>query len=341
VAIHRDQGTETYAAVVYNPIKVELTRLRAGVSAAAAVAGWGETLWFSTSTTDAGQQATRRALRQGVSVVIAAGGDGTVRAVAEALRGSTVPLAIVPSGTGNLLARNLNLLRTSVEESAAIAFSGTERAIDVGVASATRVDGGTHDHVFLVMAGVGLDARMIAATRATLKRQVGWLAYVDAGVRLIPSSQPFRIRYSVRGRPERHTRASSVLVANCGLLPGNMQFLPDAELDDGVLDIAVLQPKGMLGWLGIWRRVTWDNGVLRRTAVGRRIILLAEPGNERTMMTLRAGDIRISLEDPQEFELDGDGLGSVTSLFLRAEPRSLLVRVPAALPRAPRKSQVR
>ena len=91
--------------MVYNPIKVDLPKLRASVHAAQARAKWGDTLWFSTTEKDAGQQATRRALRQGAAVVIAAGGDGTVRAVAEALRDSEVSLAVVPAGTGNLLAR--------------------------------------------------------------------------------------------------------------------------------------------------------------------------------------------------------------------------------------------
>jgi diacylglycerol kinase (ATP) len=324
--------SEQYAAVVYNPVKVDLAALRTGVEEAAADAGWGETLWFPTSMTDAGQQATRRALRQGVSLVLVAGGDGTVRAVAEALRDSEVGLAIVPSGTGNLLARNMQLPLGSIEASVAAAFTGVDREIDVGVAAVTGEDGETTDYVFLVMAGIGLDAEMIANTRSDLKKQVGWLAYVDAGVRLIPKAEPFRIRYSIAGRPERSAHVSTVLVANCGLLPGNLQFLPDAKIDDGILDIAVLQPKGVLGWLKIWRRVTWENGVLRRSAVGRRIIKLTEPNNERTMTTLRSRDIRIALEHPTEFELDGDDYGKVTSVFMHVDARSLRVRVPAGSP---------
>jgi diacylglycerol kinase (ATP) len=320
---------DRYAAVVYNPTKIELSKLRPSVDFAARTAGWGQTLWFPTSATDAGQHATKRALRQGASVVIAAGGDGTVRAVAEALRDTEVALAIVPRGTGNLLARNMQLPLGDIDESAQIAFAGEDRAIDVGVISVTRLDGTTDDQVFLVMAGVGLDAEMIANTRPDLKKQVGWLAYVDAGVRLIPRAAPFRIRYSLGARPERAAHVNTVLIANCGLLPGNMQFLPEAEIDDGILDIAVLQPKGMVGWLKIWRRVSWENGVLRRSTVGRRIIRFTETDNERQMTTLRSPDIRIALEVPQEYELDGDEMGKVKSVFVRADARSLIVRVPA------------
>lgn len=319
------------AAVVYNPIKVDLKKLQKSVAKAARDAGWAETLWFPTSTTDAGQQATRRAVRQGVTMVIVAGGDGTVRAVAEALRDSEIPLAIVPSGTGNLLARNLQLPLGSLDESAAIAFGGEDRPIDLGVASVTGVNGETDDHVFLVMAGLGLDAEMIAATRPDLKKQVGWLAYIDAGVRVIPKAVPFRIRYSLAGRTDRSAHISTILIANCGVLPGNLHFLPEARVDDGILDIAVLQPKGIFGWLKIWRRVGWENGVLRHSKTGRKLIEATEENNERTMMTLQSADIRITVENPKPFELDGDEFGLVRALFLRADPRALIVRVPAAV----------
>ncbi|PXA70399.1 diacylglycerol/lipid kinase family protein [Cryobacterium arcticum] len=320
------------AAVVYNPIKTDVAKLRASVTSAAEAAGWAESLWYETSIEDPGQRATRRALRHDVDLVLAAGGDGTVRAVAEALRGGEVALGVLPVGTGNLLARNLQLPLSSLDDAIEIAFTGDSRAIDLGVASVTFADDSIEDHVFLVMAGLGLDAQMIAATRPDLKKQVGWLAYVDAGMRAIPKAEPFRIRYNLGTRSEHAATVSTILIANCGLLPGNIQFLPDAIIDDGILDIAVLQPKGVVGWLKIWRRVTWQNGVLRRSAVGRRIIELTEADDERTMTTLVGSDIRIVADKPQEFELDGDEFGLVRSVFLRADRRALLVRVPAGPP---------
>lgn len=324
-----DSTAERRAAVVYNPVKTDVARLSAGVIAAAAAAGWAEPLWFETSVADPGQRVTRRALRHGVDLVLVAGGDGTVRAVAESLRGAEVPLGILPVGTGNLLARNLQLPLNSLDDAIDIAFTGDTRAIDLGVASVTYPDERIDDHVFLVMAGLGLDAQMIATTRPDLKKQVGWLAYVDAGMRALPKAEPFRIRYNLGTRSEHQAQVSTILIANCGLLPGNIQFLPDALIDDGILDIAVLQPKGFLGWLKIWRRVTWQNGVLRRSAVGRRIIEFTEEDNERSMTTLLGTDIRIVPEKPQEFELDGDEFGLVKSVFLRADAGALLVRVAA------------
>jgi len=314
--------------VVFNPTKVDEVKLRQSVAAAEAAAGWRSTLWFSTTEADAGQLATREALGHDVDTVLAAGGDGTVRAVAEALRGSRVSLGIIAAGTGNLLARNLQLPLSSLDESTAIAFGGVDKPIDLGVATVTPERGKTAEYVFLVMAGLGLDAQMIANTRPELKKQVGWLAYVDGVARSLPTAKPFGIRYSLSGHTDRPAHVSAILVANCGLLPGNIQFLPDARLDDGILDIAVLQPKGVLGWLTIWRRVTWENGVLRRSAVGRRMIRQTDSMNERVMTTLRAADIRIVVEHAQEFELDGDEFGRVRSVVLRADPGALIVRVP-------------
>lgn len=321
--------TDRYAVVVYNPTRVDLARLRKSVQAAQAAAGWAPSLWFETSADDSGREAARRAVRRGASLVIAAGGDGTVRAAAEALRGTGVSLAIVPVGTGNLLARNLLLPLGSIDAATAIAFSGIDRPVDVGVAELTTQDGRAVEHAFVVMAGVGLDAVMIAKTRPGLKKQVGWFAYVDAGARVIPRAEPFRIGYSLDGRAERNAHVSTILVANCGTLTGNMLFLPDARLDDGVLDTAIMQVKGILGWVRIWLRVIWENGVLRRSATGREVIRLREKSNERMMKTLRSTDIRIRLDSPQPLELDGDEFGMVRSVFLRADPHALAVRVRA------------
>src|SRR6185437_8952678 len=180
-----EPGSEqaAYAAVVYNPVKVDVAHVKAAVRTAATHAGWREPLWLETTEEEEGQAQTRQALEQGATLVVAAGGDGTVRAVAEALRGSDASLGILPSGTGNLLARNLDLPLTDLDEACTIAFAGEDRPIDIGIASLTRADGDDSEHAFLVMAGLGIDAAMIANTKSTLKRRFGWLAYVESGFR--------------------------------------------------------------------------------------------------------------------------------------------------------------
>ncbi|WP_344753283.1 diacylglycerol/lipid kinase family protein [Leifsonella bigeumensis] len=315
-----------HAAVVYNPIKVDLRKLRRAVEKAETGSGWGRTRWYATSETDAGQSVTREALAKGAAVVLAAGGDGTVRAVAEVLRGKSVPIALLPAGTGNLLARNLDLSLTSLDASVETAFGEAERTIDVGVATITREKDSTEEHVFLVMAGLGLDAKMIAKTNAKLKKAVGWLAYVDAGMRALPELAPVRLRYRLDGLPEKPLTAHTLIVGNCGALPGGILLIPDATPDDGILDIAALKPRGRFGWLRVWNKITWENGVLRRSAAGRMIIDLSTDVKDVTYF--RGRRLGIALESPQEFQLDGDEFGTVTAVDCFADRGALTVKVP-------------
>ncbi|WP_349898934.1 diacylglycerol/lipid kinase family protein [Parafrigoribacterium soli] len=318
-------ASERRAAIVFNPIKVDMRKLEKAIAHAEAESGWGETHWFETSEDDWGQGATRRAIDAGADVVIAAGGDGTVRAVAEGLRDSGVPIALLPSGTGNLLARNLNLPLNSMEDSIEAAFTGADRTIDLGIAEITRPDGTTEENVFLVMAGLGLDAKMIAMTDSKLKKAVGWLAYVDAGVRALPSLKPVRLRYSVDDRPERQLSVHTIIIGNCGTLPGGILLIPDAKPDDGLLDIAALRPQGKFGWLRVWNKVTWENGVLRKSAVGRKIIDLSKDVKDVTYFQARS--LRIAVTEPQEFQLDGDEFGEAQSVRTWVDAGALTVKV--------------
>ena len=315
------------AAVVYNPTKVDLAKLKKVVNNAAKSAGWGQTIWFETSLTDAGQDVTGSALRRGAAVVIAAGGDGTVRAVAEGLRGSTVPLALIPSGTGNLLARNLELPLANLDASVGAAFTGGQRSIDLGIAEITRHDGAREDRAFLVMAGLGLDAKMIKNTNSTLKKAFGWLAYIDGIARSIPELKPVGLQYQLDDGAPRSMSVHSIIVGNCGVLPGGLLLMPDARPDDGILDIAALRPRGPFGWAKVWQKVAWENGVLRKSALGRRIIEITTDVRDVTYLTGRS--LRMTVDTPQEFQLDGDEFGEAKSVHTWVDAGALTVKVPA------------
>jgi diacylglycerol kinase family enzyme len=314
------------AAVVYNPTKVKLKVLKATVKAAEVEAGWKKTLWFETSVEDPGGGVTKRALELGVDVIMAAGGDGTVRAVGEALRGSGVPLALLPSGTGNLLARNLSLSLDNLAHSTQIAFEGRDYLIDVGVVECERADGSRQTNTFLVMAGLGLDAQMVANTNAGLKRRVGWLAYVDAIARSLLDNKRVRVRYQIDGHPQQSATVNTIIVGNCGTLTGNIILLPDAVLDDGVFDIVAFRPKGFFGWLQIWGKIVWENGILRRSSVGRRIISMSR--EVRALRYLRGSNVTVRLDRPEEFELDGDAFGEAIALRATIDPLALIVKMP-------------
>lgn len=314
------------AAVVYNPVKVDIDDLRAAVAKVEREAGWQSSLWFETTEEDPGGGQTSEALAQGADVVMAAGGDGTVRAVAESLRGSGVPIGLLPSGTGNLLARNLNLTLSDIPDSILTALTGKDRPIDLGVVESQHPDGSKTKRVFLVMAGLGLDAQMIVNTDDALKKRVGWLAYVDAIRKSLRDSNRLRIRYQLDDGPQRVLSAHTVLIGNCGSLPANILLLPEAAVDDGLFDIIALRPEGFFGWVQVWVKIVWENGVLRRTQVGRK--LMGENKAVRTLRYLKGSELIMRLDRPQEFELDGDAFGEVIAVKATVDPGALIVRTP-------------
>lgn len=149
---------------MFNPTKVDLDELRTLVSAAEEAHGWQPSLWLETTEEDPGAGQARQAVDQGVSMVVACGGDGTVRCVAEGLHGRDAALGLVPVGTGNLLARNLHL-PLETDEAVDTVFGGTEESIDIATVRMVRPDRSTQNADFVVMAGVGIDAQMIVNTR--------------------------------------------------------------------------------------------------------------------------------------------------------------------------------
>jgi len=327
------------AALIYNPSKVHGAELRALVEGHSVEAGWGEALLLETSVEDPGQGLTRQALAEGATVVLVAGGDGTVRAVAEAMDGSGVPLAIVPSGTGNLLARNLVLPLGDPAEMVRAAFEGDTVAVDIGIARLKRESGVTEEHAFVVMAGMGLDAAMIANTKAELKKTVGWVAYVDGAARSLVGAEPFRIVYQTDAEPladgtrtqsRLHSaRVQSILVANCGALPGGIALIPDASIVDGTLDVAIIQPSGPFGWFGVWRKVWWDNSVLRRFRAGRRIV---ERRKDSSVLYVQTTGIETATPEAQPIELDGDEFGEAIAMDCLVHAGGLLLAVPKGHP---------
>lgn len=312
------------AAVIYNPIKVDLDAIASVVAQEEEANKWDETVWLPTSEDDPGQGRAKEALESGASVVIVAGGDGTVRAVAEGLQGGSIPMALLPSGTGNLLARNLDLSLDDIELAVHTAFTGVDRKIDLGLIEITRADRATSHHVFLVMAGLGLDAKMLANTDDDLKKKAGWLAYVTALALTLRDKNELRFHYALDRGPSRATRAHTIIVANCGSLPSNIVLLPDAAVDDGEFDIALLRPEGIVGWVQIFVKVIWENGVLRRTKAGRALMTR----EVSALRYVRATELGVRLQQAEQIELDGDGFGAALEFQVRVDPGGLTIKLP-------------
>lgn len=297
-------------AVVVNPTKFpDTAAVREVVEDACAEHGWARPMWLETTAEDTGTGQARQALDAGVDLVCALGGDGTVRTVAEVLVGTGTPLGLLPGGTGNLLARNLGLPFADLEGSLVVALDGVDRAIDVGVVrfDVSGEDQDAPDRVFLVMAGLGFDAAMMAGAPERLKARVGWLAYAVSGLRNL-SGPRVRARLEVDDEPSYGRRLHTVVVGNCGQLTGGLELMPEAEVDDGWLDAVVLSPRGVVGWASVGMR------------------LLTKRGHPR-VDRLRCKAVRVTLESAEEAELDGDTIGPVRAMRVRVEPGALLVRV--------------
>jgi undecaprenyl-diphosphatase len=296
----QDHGTGTRSAVVANP-----TRVRDGgprqrqIHAALASAGWPAPLWLETTAEEPGGGQARQAVQAGADVIFACGGDGTVTACASELAGGGVALAVVPAGTGNLLATNLGL-PTGTAPAVAAATAGGRRRIDVGVAG---------DRCFTVMAGMGFDAQMLRDTPETLKARLGWPAYVIAASRHMCET-PMQVSISLDHAPPFTRRARTVLVANVGRLRGGVRLLPEARPDDGLLDVAVLMPPRRRSWLPL----AWS--------------LLRQRPTAPVMETFQARHVEISCDREQPRELDGDLIEPSRTLAAAVRPAALWLCVP-------------
>ncbi|GHF09898.1 phosphatase PAP2 family protein [Streptomyces griseoluteus] len=297
-------------AVVVNPTTVDESA-RDELRRVLAQHGHREPVFIETTAADPGGGQTARALDEGAALVVVCGGDGTVRAAADQLAGSGVPLAVVPFGTGNLLARNLGLPLTPAEALDA-ALGGAPRVIDLA-----RIEGdglpATH---FAVMSGVGLDAAMMkyAEEHDRAKALLGWPAYVLAAPKAMRGP---RMGLSVRldgGQPLRRT-ARMVLVGNTGALQGGLRLIPDARPDDGVLDLLILDPRGPGGWLR-----TVSALLLHRKRDGE------EEEGQPEFRTFRRAEFTFDAPEPRE--IDGDPVGTGLRLSVEVVPGALTVLVP-------------
>jgi YegS/Rv2252/BmrU family lipid kinase len=289
------------AAVVYNPIKVtDLPALTTRVEKFLSEQGWEQPLWLETTEEDPGVGMCREALDQGCDVVFVCGGDGTVMAAATALAGQPVPLAILPAGTGNLLARNLDLPINDEAQCLRIGVSGRTRAIDVAA---------VEDRKFVVMAGLGFDAAVMRDAPEGLKKKVGWPAYVVSATKHL-RGRGIRVTITIDDGPPLHRRVRTVVVGNVGKLQGNIPLLPDAQPDDGVLDVVVIAIRNVLDWARVAGRV------VRRAHVP-----------DRRMERFTGKHVLIECSHTQPRQLDGDVIESSRTMDIQIEPGALQVRV--------------
>jgi YegS/Rv2252/BmrU family lipid kinase len=290
------------AAFVVNPTKIkDPAALRTRVGAFMSRAGWAESLWLETTADDPGVGMCQQAVDEGCALVFVCGGDGTVMAGATALANTDVPMAILPLGTGNLLARNLGLPLDDESASLRIGVDGVTRKVDLGA---------IEDKRFVVMAGLGFDAAIMRDAPEGLKKKVGWPAYVVSATKHL-RGRGIPVSITVDDGEPVERRVRTVLVGNVGKLQGGIPLLPDAKPDDGVLDVAVIAPRNILDWARVAGRV------VRRADVP-----------DRRMERFRGKHIVITASRSQPRQLDGDLIEDGRTMDIQIEAAALCVKVP-------------
>jgi diacylglycerol kinase family enzyme len=265
------------------------------------------------------------AVAAGADVVVAVGGDGTVRQVGSALAGSGTPFAVIPSGTANLLARNLGIPQYDIDRAARIALGSQQRPIDLGVLHYQRIDGSNAELNYFVMAGFGIDADMVSGSDPTMKRRFGWVAYVAPIVRSLGRTSSSEVTYTLDDGTSVSGPVHTLIVGNSGMVTAGLRLLPNAILDDGLLDILAIRsmrPRDrrlFLRWLGQSQSVASVLPSLR-----------IDPDTSGGALRYRqSASVTATIASGVTFQADGDSLGVVSSATFTVRPAAVIVRAPA------------
>lgn len=275
-----------------------------------------------------GRQCALEALSNGANVVVAVGGDGTVRTVASAVSGKGHAMGIIPIGTGNLFARNMGIPVNDVEAALRVATSHGSKQVDVGRVSILDNPDEDHGHAFLIIAGIGFDAMMIDDTDPKLKKNISWLAYFVAGVKHL-----FMPKYRANITLQRVNGSESVIkgltfrtlmAGNCGQIPV-FSLMPEASYDDGILDFEIIDTSGgLIGWANLFR------GVVHQTVTGRALQQSTLSAGSRIDQA-QGFSAEVQLEKAAPVQVDGDILGYTKHLRFTVDKRALCVRVPKTI----------
>jgi diacylglycerol kinase (ATP) len=268
-----------------------------GLRRALADAGIDDVCWREVQRGSDAKKAAEKALEHDVQTVVVCGGDGSIRAAAEALVGTPTALAVVPCGTANLFATGLGL-PTDIDEIVKVITSGDRRSIDSAACNG---------QTFNVMAGSGFDVAMLAQAEDD-KERLGTLAYVRAGIHQVRDRKLFDAKVKVDGNIFYEGEATCVLVGKLGSLKGGIKTFPDASPTDGLLHVAVVTAAGMREW-----------AALMVSAVARK-----QQSSSHAEMSAGTA-IDVTFKSKRRFELDGGVKGKAKKLAFEIRPRALVI----------------
>lgn len=260
--------------------------------------------WYMVETTGAGSGAelAAEAARQGAQIVAAAGGDGTLGEVANALIGTGAVLAALPLGTGNDFARHIGL-GTDLRKAVQTLFDGIPRRVDLG-----QEHGGRR---FINIAGGGFDAAVADRVNRGYRLLRGTAAYLAAVSETLMRFRPVPMRVTIDGEV-RELRAMLCAVANSRSYGGGMKIAPCACINDSLFDICLIGAAGRLEFLRAFPRVFTGTHI-----------------THPKVTMLRGRQVRLETDPPLPVLLDGEICG-LTPVEFTIEPGALSVLMPVA-----------
>ena len=321
----RDDDQVHYAFVI-NPSKPQAEQRKQHIQEFCEAKHLTQIEYIETQLDKDGRACALEALEHGADVVVAVGGDGTVRTVASALSGTGHALGIIPIGTGNLFARNMGVPVDDIDAALTVATSHGSRLVDMGRLTLLDHPEDDHGHAFLIIAGIGFDAAMIDDTNPELKANISWLAYFVGGVKNLFAPK-FRGTLTVTSADgSTHTIKNldfrTVMAGNCGQIP-MFSLMPAASYDDGLLDFEIIDTTGgILGWANLF------GDVVHQTIIGKPE---QNPlSTNSTIEQVQGVSAEITLEKPAKAQVDGDMLPETKHIRFSVDHRALIVRVPDA-----------
>ncbi|MDF7663485.1 diacylglycerol kinase family protein [Bifidobacterium sp. ESL0763] len=318
-------GDQVRYAFIVNPSKPQAQRARLYIERFCKQHGIADIEFIETTLERDGRVCALEALEHGADVLVAVGGDGTVRTVASAVGGTGHILGIVPIGTGNLFARNMGIPIDDIEAALTVATSRGERLVDMGRMALLDRPADDHAHAFLIIAGIGFDADMIDDTDPQLKNNISWLAYFAGAMKHLFAPK-YRGTITITSdddtaRTITNVHFRTMLAGNCGQIP-MFSLMPDASFDDGRLDFEIIDTSGgILGWANLF------GDVMHQTITGK--AQQSPISTNSTMDQIQGVSAEVRLEKPALAEVDGDMLGESDHIRFTIEPKSLCVRVPS------------
>mgnify|MGYP000531100972 FL=1 len=321
----RDDDQVHYAFVI-NPSKPQAEQRKQHIQEFCEAKHLTQVEYIGTQLDKDGRACALEALEHGADVVVAVGGDGTVRTVASAVSGTGHALGIIPIGTGNLFARNMGVPVDDIDAALTVATSHGSRLVDMGRLTLLDHPEDDHGHAFLIIAGIGFDAAMIDDTNPELKANISWLAYFVGGVKNLFAPK-FRGTLTVTSADgSTHTIKNldfrTVMAGNCGQIP-MFSLMPAASYDDGLLDFEIIDTTGgILGWANLF------GDVVHQTIIGKPE---QNPlSTNSTIEQVQGVSAEITLEKPAKAQVDGDMLPETKHIRFSVDHRALIVRVPDA-----------